>query len=80
MYACDLFVWFQSTTFINLLIFEPSATGRILADGTYEVIIGDLSAIRRKPIDEFDRRMFLLGLRDIDLVEPPAKRPFLCQT
>ncbi len=44
------------------------------------MIIGDLSAIRRKPIDEFDRRMFLLGLRDIDLVEPPAKRPFLCQT
>ncbi len=59
---------------------KPSVSGRILEDGTYEVLIGDLIAIRRKPIDEFDRRMFLLGLRDIHLVEHPAKRPFLCQT
>jgi transposase-like protein len=59
---------------------KPSVSGRILDDGTYEVIIGDLIAFRRKPLNEFDRRIFLLGLRDIHLVNHPAKRPFLCQT
>ncbi|NTU84335.1 MAG: hypothetical protein HGA45_34065 [Chloroflexales bacterium] len=58
---------------------KPTATGRILADGTYEVIIGDLIAIRHKPVDEFDRRMFLLGLRDIHLLHRPSKWPFVCQ-
>jgi hypothetical protein len=59
---------------------KPTATGRILDDGTYEVLLGDQFAIRHNPVDEFDRRMFLLFLRDIHLVEYPAKRPFLCQT
>jgi transposase-like protein len=58
---------------------KPTATGRILADGTYEVILGDQFAIRHKPVDEFDRRMFLLFLRDIHLVERPSKWPFVCQ-
>jgi hypothetical protein len=50
---------------------KPTATGRILDDGTYEVILGDQFAIRHKPVDEFDRCMFLLFLRDIHLVERP---------
>ncbi|NNJ13043.1 transposase, partial [Chloroflexales bacterium ZM16-3] len=58
---------------------KPSATGRILDDGTYEVTIGDLIAIRHKPVDAFDRRMFLLGLRDIHLLHRPSQWPFLCQ-
>ncbi len=59
---------------------KPSASGRILDDGTYEVIIGDLIAIRHKPVDEFDRRLFLLFLRDIHLLHRPSKWPFVCQT
>ena len=59
---------------------KPSASGRLLEDGTYEVLLGDDFVIRRKPVDEFDRRMFLLFLRDIHLVHYPSKRPFLAQT
>ena len=59
---------------------KPSASGRILDDGTYEVLLGDDFVIRHKPVDEFDRRMFLLFLRDIHLVHSPSKRPFLAQT
>ncbi len=58
---------------------KPSASGRILDDGTYEVILGDQFAIRHRPVDEFDRRMFLLFLRDIHLVHRPSKWPFVCQ-
>jgi transposase-like protein len=58
---------------------KPRASGRILADGTYEVILGDQFAIRHKPVDEFDRRMFLLSLRDIHLLHRPSKWPFVCQ-
>jgi transposase-like protein len=58
---------------------KPRATGQILDDGTYEVILGDQFAIRHKPVDEFDRRMFLLFLRDIHLVDRPSKWPFVCQ-
>jgi len=57
----------------------PTATGRVLDDGTYEVVLGEQFAIRHKPIDEFDRRMFLLFLRDIHLVDRPSKWPFVCQ-
>jgi len=58
---------------------KPEATARVLDDGTYEVVLGDQFAIRHKPIDEFDRRMFLLFLRDIHLVDRPSKWPFICQ-
>jgi len=58
---------------------KPTATGRILEDGTYEVVLGEQFAIRHKPVDEFDRRLFLLFLRDIHLVDRPSKWPFLCQ-
>jgi transposase-like protein len=58
---------------------KPTASGRIRDDGTYEVVLGDQFAIRHKPVDEFDRRMFLLFLRDIHLVDRPSKWPFLCQ-
>jgi transposase-like protein len=51
----------------------------VLADGTYEVLLGEQFAIRHKPVDEFDRRMFLLFLRDIHLVDRPSKWPFVCQ-
>jgi transposase-like protein len=43
------------------------------------VALGEQFAIRHKPIDEFDRRMFLLFLRDIHLVDHPSKWPFVCQ-
>lgn len=59
---------------------KPSASGRILDDGTLEVLLGEDFVIRHKPVDEFDRRMFLLFLRDIHLVHSPSKRPFLCQS
>ena len=59
---------------------KPTATGRILDDGTYEVILADQFAIRHKPVDEFDRRMFLLFLRNIHLLHRPSKWPFVCQT
>ena len=59
---------------------KPAANGRVLDDGTYEVILGDQFAIRHKPVDEFDRRMFLLFLRTIHLVDRPSKWPFLCQS
>lgn len=58
---------------------KPSARGRILDDGTYEVVLGEQFVIRHKPVDEFDRRLFLLGLRDIHLVDRPSKWPFVCQ-
>jgi len=58
---------------------NPTASGRMLADGTYEGILGDQFAIRHTPVDEFDRRMCLRFLRDIHLVERPSKWPFLCQ-
>jgi transposase-like protein len=59
---------------------KPSASGHILDDGTLEVRLGTDFVIRHKPVDEFDRRMFLLFLRDIHLVHYPSKWPFLCQT
>ncbi|MBX0328232.1 transposase [Oscillochloris sp. ZM17-4] len=59
---------------------KPRATGRILDDGTYEVSLGTDFVIRHKPVDEFDRRLFLLFLRDIHLVHYPSKWPFLCQS
>jgi transposase-like protein len=58
---------------------KPSATGRVLDDGTYEVVLGEQFAIRHKPVDEFDRRLFLLFLRDIHLLDRPSKWPFICQ-
>lgn len=58
---------------------KPTATGHVLSDGTYEVLLGQQFAIRHKPVDEFDRRMFLLFLRDIHLLDRPCKRPFVCQ-
>lgn len=59
---------------------KPTASGRVLDDGTYEVCLGSDFVIRHKPVDEFDRRLFLLFLRDIHLVHYPSKWPFLCQT
>ncbi|WP_141508698.1 hypothetical protein, partial [Candidatus Chloroploca asiatica] len=59
---------------------KPTASGRVRDDGTYEVMLGDQFVIRHQPVDEFDRRMFLLFLRDIHLVAYPGQRPFLCQT
>jgi transposase-like protein len=58
---------------------KPSITGRILADGTYEVVLGQQFLIRHHPVDEFDRRMFILFLRHIHLVDRPSKWPFVCQ-
>jgi transposase-like protein len=58
---------------------KPTASGRVLADGTYEVLLGEQFAIRHKPLDEFDRRMFVLFLRDIHLLDRPSKWPFICQ-
>ncbi|MEI8167734.1 MAG: hypothetical protein WCG26_15230, partial [Chloroflexales bacterium] len=58
---------------------KPSASGRIRDDGTDEVVLGDQFAIRHPPVDEFDRRMFLLFLRDIHLVQRPSQWPFICQ-
>lgn len=58
---------------------KPTVTGRIRDDGTYEVQLGDQFVIRHKPVDEFDRRLFLLSLRDIHLVDRPSKWPFVCQ-
>ncbi len=58
---------------------NPTATGQVLNDGTYEVVLGETFAIRHKPVDEFDRRMFLLFLRDIHLLKRPSKWPFVCQ-
>jgi hypothetical protein len=58
---------------------KPTASARVLEDGTYQVLLGERFAIRHKPVDEFDRRMFLLFLRDIHLVERPSKWPFVCQ-
>ena len=43
---------------------KPSASGRIRDDGTDEVVLGDQFAIRHPPVDEFDRRMFLLSKSD----------------
>ena len=57
---------------------QPRAGGFSPPDSTpwvgllYEVILGDQFAIRHKPVDEFDRRMFLLFLRDIHLVDRPS--------
>jgi transposase-like protein len=59
---------------------KPTATGQRLADGTYEVRIDAPIVIRYKPVDEFDRRMFLLFLRCIFLLDRPSKRPLLTQT
>src|SRR5439155_23631588 len=58
---------------------KPPVTGRICDDGTYEVLLGEQFIIRHKPVDEFDRRLFLLSLRDIHLVDRPSKWPFVCQ-
>src|SRR5262245_13061849 len=58
---------------------KPSARGAILDDGTYEVVLGEQFVIRHKPVDEFDRRLFLLFLRDIHLLDRPSKWPFVCQ-
>ena len=60
---------------------QPPATasGRILEDGTYELrLCGDF-LIRYQPVDEFDRRMFLLFLRQIRVAAGPPKQPFLRQ-
>jgi len=58
---------------------RPQTWGHIRDDGTYEVLLGDQFVIRHKPVDEFDRRMFLLSLRDIHLLDRPSKWPFVCQ-
>jgi len=58
---------------------KPQVTGRICDDGTYELQLGDQFVIRHKPIDEFDRRLCLLALRNIHLVDHPSKWPFVCQ-
>jgi transposase-like protein len=59
---------------------KPSASGHTLGDGTLEVRLGEDFVIRHKPVDEFDRRLFFLFLRDIHLVHYPSKWPFLAQT
>jgi hypothetical protein len=38
------------------------ATGRITEEGLYEVMLGDQFVIRYQPVEEFDRRLFLLFL------------------
>lgn len=52
-------------------------------DGSYEVALagsqGDQLFIRYRPVDEFDRRMFLLFLRHIWTPEDTPARPFLRQ-
>jgi hypothetical protein len=55
------------------------ATGRITEDGTYEVILGGQFVIRYQPVEEFDRRLFLLFLRHIWTVDGSPHRPLLTQ-
>ena len=57
----------------------PEGSGQILTDGSYEVRLSGDFVIRYQPVDEFDRRLFLLFLRQIRLVDGPPKRPFLRQ-
>jgi transposase-like protein len=55
------------------------ASGRLLTGGIYEVRLSGDFVIRYQPVDEFDRRMFLLYLRQVRLVDGPPKQPFLRQ-
>jgi len=64
----------MSTFTVGDEIFE----GRVLTDGTYEVYFGEY-VIRHQPVDEFDRRMFLLSLRCIYRREGSYRRPMLRQ-
>ena len=54
-----------------------------LTDGTYEITLtgpqGDQLFIHYRPVDEFDRRMFLILLRHIWTPEDTPARPFLRQ-
>jgi DNA-directed RNA polymerase subunit RPC12/RpoP len=58
-------------------------TTDLAEDGAYEIILagpqGDQLFIRYRPVDEFDRRMFLIFLRHIWTLEDTPKRPFLRQ-
>ena len=58
-------------------------TIELAEDGTYEVRLtgrqGDTWFIRYRPVDEFDRRMFLLFLRHIWTAADTPARPFLRQ-
>jgi len=58
-------------------------TTDLAEDGAYEIILvgsqGDQWFIRYRPVDEFDRRMFLIFLRHIWTLEDTPKRPFLRQ-
>ncbi|MBM4319256.1 MAG: DDE-type integrase/transposase/recombinase [Deltaproteobacteria bacterium] len=58
---------------------RASAEGRLLDDGTYEVVLRGEFVIRYKPHQRFDLRLFVLFLRQIHLVGGPPKRPFLRQ-
>jgi transposase-like protein len=61
----------------------PAVDGRVRADGTWEIDLGNDLVIRYRPVDEFDARMFLLFLRTIYLPDapykPPRKQPLLRQ-
>jgi transposase-like protein len=57
----------------------PKASGRLLEGGIYEVRLSGDFVIRYQPVDEFDRRMFLLSLRRIRLPDGPPKQPYLRQ-
>lgn len=58
---------------------RPKASGRRLEGGIYEVRLSGEFVIRYRPVDEFDRRMLLLFLRQIHLVDAPPKRSYLRQ-
>jgi transposase-like protein len=57
----------------------PKASGHLLEGGIYEVRLSGDFVLRYRPFDEFDRRMFLLFLRQVRLVDGPPKQPFLRQ-
>jgi len=57
----------------------PKASGRLLEGGVYEVRLSGDFVIRCQPVDEFERRLFFLFLRQIHLVDGSPKRPYLRQ-
>ena len=69
----------QTTSQVNESQSQVSASGQVLAGGIYELRLSGDFVIRYRPVDEFDRRMFVLFLRQVRLVDGPPKQPFLRQ-
>lgn len=60
-------------------IAAPLVMGRILDDGTYEIHFGDQFVMRHRPVDETDKRLFLLFARTIYCNDRPNPRPLFSQ-